>query len=116
MDEIIRELIEFLKNASPVVWGALVKQVWVTAMNYGIWFIVSLGSSIGILYGYKKQEDKVRSTQERDYDDWEVEKFFVLVMAYLFAFVAIGFLISAINRFINPDYYAIMSIINQLKP
>ena len=41
MDQAVQQLIEFLKQASPVVWQALIRQVYVEAGSMVFWGIVS---------------------------------------------------------------------------
>lgn len=109
MTEILRELIEIIKETSPHAWEILVRQAVAEGLVYLIW-AVALTISTGWLHHVtRKFHLKIASADERYYvhDD----RFVGVILSYVLqgagAIVAISLLSSAILRFINPEFYAI---------
>ena len=105
MDEILKALMEFLKEASPMVWNALVRQVHAEAVEYMVWAVVSLiaGTSLWVI------SVKFAEAADDESVEWICR---IVVGIILFAFVAL--VICGAKRFYNPDYYAIRLILEAL--
>lgn len=110
-EQALQQLIELIKNASPVVWQAIMKQVTANSFELLFWSLVSFCAMFIFLklaaYGNKmKQEEK---------DDWETPYLSGIFLAALCFTVASMFLIEVLERFYNPEFYAIRYILEQLK-
>ena len=109
MDTLLQELIVFLKEASPVVWEALMKQVYAIGVGRIVWSLLALAFIFGLIkfakYATKKAEN------DRDWKDSDVFLYCIAAMFFI-AFVAMA--MSAIMQFYNPEYYAIKLILSQL--
>jgi len=105
LEELLRELIEFVKDASPVVWAALYKQVYVQAIQGLLWM------SAPIIFLLLLLKRKVR--------EWLSEPIEIAIWGWalrLAAFLLVILLLGyAIGRFINPDYYAMKLILTTLR-
>ena len=104
MDKILQELdnlIAFVKEASPILWQILCKQVYVEAAQDLLGAIVFSTISVILL----RWAARIRS--KKDIIDWE----FCCVGCYIFSMLSGGIafiaFVSAISRIINPEYYAI---------
>ena len=107
MDEALKLLVEFVRTASPVIWEAAYRQVYVKVFNgtLGLLFF----SVVYIIW--LKFANWIRS-EEPDGIDADVAKW-VGTLVYLGVFLMIAS--GQINRLINPDYYAIkilLSLVN----
>lgn len=114
MNEVLAELVLFLKEASPLVWSALVKQVYIEASAKIAWAVGFLIVSLLIfkLVQYKKAE------YDKEYDDG---KFLTdCEWAWGYAGVALAgvlsfdHFVSAAMWFANPEFYAIRFLLEKL--
>lgn len=106
MDELARDLVEFLKTASPIVWAAFIRQAYVVAAAKLGWAIsLAAGCTLLVLIG--------RHVERLDPDDgFFLFVYFVAVFMGIFTF---GLIISALMWALNPEYYAIQLILRQLR-
>lgn len=112
MDELLRELIEFLKNASPMVWETLHRQVYVQAAQYAFWLVLFGAAVIPCVVLVRKF---LELREEDEWGDHELPIALGLMGCALFGILAAFCLVSAVSRLINPDYYAIQIILNSLR-
>lgn len=112
--EALLKLIEFIEGASPHLWLIVKRQVIVAAMQYLIWATLSAVASIAI-YSVWHEYDKADRNKERDrYDSPYSHTWNLLILAGLEltpVSIFIAAVISAISRFINPEFYAIKWLI-----
>ncbi len=111
MDKVLIELIDALKSASPHIWQILMKQVYgdaVVELVFSILLVIA-GCVLIKLTFYAKARYK-----EDRFSSWDA-------MAVISAIVAItGFATSnivfldAMQKFYNPEYYAIQLILSHL--
>lgn len=111
MNEVLSELVAFLKEASPLVWSALIKQVYIEASANIAWavglvVVCVLLAKLGN-YGRKIYE-------EDDMSDWEIGQWFAYAGSAISGLVAFGLFVSALMHFANPEFYAIRYIISTL--
>ena len=104
MTELLQQLIDLLKGASPLVWAAYMKQVYVYAGQQAAWAVLLL---ILILF-IVKAGDFCKKFEE----DLEWFFYFGAVLLGVLSFMLIT---RAVGSVINPEYYAIQNIINQLR-
>lgn len=114
MDEILQELIKFVKTASPVIWQTLYKQAYMEALGYFLWAI-GLAVLAVILFRLAKWAAAKAKKEEGGYkSDWET----LCCLFYLFAgiagIIAFGLLVSAIKLVANPEFYVIRYILETL--
>lgn len=108
MKELITELIEFLRTASPVVWEASVRQAVIVGYVRLIW---PIAASVVITIVLRLSASLRKST---DSDCREVGYFFIFI-AIVIGVVGVVLLGESIPRILNPNYYAIRDLINHLK-
>ena len=100
MNEInIAEFVTWLKEASPIVWHAVMKQQRIVIWMWTIGFFVSLCFVITFIILAGTKHD----------DIWDI---FCVVFGGLFLVCLIGMLVEVLPRLLNIEYYAIM----ELKP
>ena len=104
MTELLQQLIDLLKGASPLVWAAYMKQVYVTAGQSAAWAILLLIAIPFIA--------KVGNSLKKLDEGWEW--FFYFGAAFL-GVMTLMLITSAISSVINPEYYVIQNIIKQLR-
>ena len=114
IDEVLKKLIEFLQQASPLVWEALVRQVYAIAFSQIAW-AVGVGVSIFAMWKFSNYAEKQQTEDEYNEEEWKQTKLFFRVGAVLFMFIPFGLIVSASMKIYNPAYYAINLILSQIK-
>jgi len=94
MDEILKALMEFLKEASPVAWNALVRQVYATAVLHVFWAGVATGGGVILWKNSTRFEESVGDKDARH---------FPMGVAVILFFLSLLFASMAGMRFYNPD-------------
>ena len=112
MDQVLQELVDFLKAASPVVWEALYRQVYVIALSKIIW---AFGLAF-LIFGAMKLSKKAWEWHEEDngFGDYNQLAYFCYGFRVIVGVVSFGLVVSAIMRIANPNYYAINLILQKL--
>jgi hypothetical protein len=102
MDNIIQQLIDLLKSLSPALWQTLVKQAYSEAfykLLWGIFFGVGVIISSKV-YAYGKND-------EQEYSAWDEHGWVAIVVGAFLGLASLLCLTSAIQWFINPEFYAV---------
>ena len=112
MDQVLQELVDFLKAASPVVWEALYRQVYVIAMSKILW---AIGLAFPI-FGALSLAKKAWAWHEEDdgFSDYNELAYWCYGVSVAFGVVIFGLIVSALMRIANPNYYAINLILEKL--
>lgn len=117
MTELLQQLINFIKEASPVVWDTFIKQVYVEAGQALIWTVVLVISTVLLIKCGNYCRHKYNDVDEEDYLFGQY--LFGQWMSYAFAIFAslysVTLITSAVSQFINPEYYAIQMIVGMLE-
>ena len=111
MNEALQKLIEFVESASPVIWAAYLKQVYVFATGNLAWAAV-LGS--GYVAIRKAAAYCWKQCEESSNDDWEIGLGLAWASIVIVGLVAVGLTIGAGMRFANPEFYAISLLLSSL--
>lgn len=124
--DILEKLVQFVETASPVIWDAAMRQVYVNAVSYLAWAVVFLALTVVAVYvvrriyrtRYEIQAEKqaVREASKYYYGRDEDENEITLILASIGA-VASGLLTlmlvhAGIGRFVNPVYWAINMLLD----
>jgi hypothetical protein len=106
MDKLLQQLIDAVKMATPVIWEALVRQVYVSTIAFGVGGVILCVFSIALAVAGKKTDisDGDHSIQ---YAFW----FF----SFFFASASMALFTCGVMRWLNPNYYAIQMIIDSLR-
>ena len=103
--DILSELVKFLQEVSPLVWQSLIKQVYAEAVGYLIWGIGLAGASVMFVrFAKARLED----------DDSDILGVFAYIAVVIAVPVSLLLLTSAIQHFINPEFYAIRFIVSSV--
>jgi len=102
MTEVFQQIMEFVKEASSVVWGVYRAQVFVQALQLSIW-----GWFAVIVFVFTNEYRKRTSDREN--------KFWAAVLEVVLAFIIVFVLACVIGQLMNPDYYAIQLLISTFK-
>ena len=110
-NELIRRIVEFVEEASPIIWASVQRQVMVSAAVNLFWAAVLLIVGIGALYFtvrcFKYYKEDIYSNS-----DWSLWGLISATASGLF-FLLFGFcLIDGLSILVNPDYYAIKGLID----
>lgn len=116
-ETLVHQLVEFLNEASPVVWAAAQRQVLASVVCHVLW-AVFVGVAIGVLFGAVRLSRKniLRIKAENDkwsnVEGWQCAFAFsaigIVFLSFLFVFILSGIL----HLLISPDYTAIRYVIN----
>jgi len=110
---ILQQLIDMVQKAAPEVWRIWNRQVQVEAIQFCFWATFFLLATAGFLYlasyGRRKGKDDPGNP---DYIGAQVAG---IACAAMSAIAVSAFFVSGISRFLNPEYYAIMRLIDILK-
>ncbi len=107
LSQALQDAINFIKNVSPILWETLVRQVYNDAITYLFWALVlTIGATVLFKLGKKLYNDR----------DSEMEMLGGLsYCGTVILSIIVPVLISTgIRMLINPNYYAIYSIINMI--
>lgn len=114
IDQVLQKLIEFLQEASPLVWQALVKQVYVEAFSKFAWGALLLVCAFLLA----RVAAKSKASYEEEYRDgrWAEDSAagFVYLMSLLVGVGGFAFVVSALKWVANPEYYAIRLILSNI--
>lgn len=113
-EDVVQKLIEFVQNASPVVWNAALKQVQVDAVLYFIGAVVFLVLTIGCISLTRWSNNKKKEATDWNESDYDLGIYFGAAGAVLFTLCTVGFICEMVVRLINPTWYAIQNILNLL--
>ena len=95
-EDILWELVQMIESAAPKAWDIALKQVYVSLYKslFASLMIVIAGIS-GMVYCHKQRESEAK-----------------LGVFILMLFALVLFLSDTIGYWINPEYYAIKSLVN----
>lgn len=116
MEELLKELIEFVRSASPMVWETFQRQVYVAAAYSVVWGVIALVFSIALLwlarYWYNKRQQISDRFDRLDYSTgmWLSAVFGVALLAG-----SLAFFMDAAAHYMNPNYYTIQLILGNLQ-
>lgn len=114
IDEVLRKLIDFLQGASPLVWQALIKQVYVEASARLAW---AIGCGV-VTYFLFKLVNSQKAEYEKECSDGRFLQ--DSAWAWLYAGIActaiasFGLAVSSFMWFFNPEFYAIRFILQNI--
>ena len=107
--ELLERLIDFIENASPVIWEAATKQVAVQAASHLMWATLLFVATLALLYVAKK------SWKEREYNSNE-ELFVVFsILAAATGILGLVLCTHGVSLLMNPEYYAIDNLLDLLQ-
>lgn len=114
IDEVLKRLIEFLQGASPLVWSALIKQVYIEALARLAWAVGLLVITFLLvkLVNFQKKAYEEKYNDGRFFSDSEWAWLWAGVAATGIASFAL--IVSALMWFANPEFYAIRYVIEKI--
>jgi hypothetical protein len=118
-DQVLQKLIEFLQNASPLVWHIFIKQVYIDAATNIVLAIILLVPFVVLVRGGNrarimlKQEQTDRSTNESA-DHWEGMAWAYYLSSAFPGIASFILFTTAIGYLINPEYYVIQMILSKI--
>ncbi len=107
MEQLLLKLIELMKELSPQLWAILMKQTYANAFTetaVGLFVLAMAVFSIVMLV--------------RAYRDGSLEEYVNIVfwiVAPMTLIIGLIFLCSGLQRYYNPEYYAIDSILEMIR-
>ena len=97
------EIVQLLKAVTPAIWSSLVRQQFIYGCIVAFFTALSMGALLVTAILNKWQETAHNKVGEY------VDLLFFLVVSS--AILLALFIITGIPRFLNPEYYAVMSIL-----
>ena len=110
MNELLIQLVEFTKTASPIVWAALVKQAYVVGCTYLVWAAVV--SALCLLF-IRLANYGLQQFKEDPNSEWEYGLVIFLALGVFAGLISVGLFLEGISHLINPEYYALMLILSK---
>ena len=101
----LQQLVEWVKTASPVLWQAAYRQVYVNGIEeiIGIVFFAALA-----FFGLSRVRE--------NWDEWDEVVVFFAVLGVLVSFIiSFAFLFGAIDDFANPTFQAVKNLAGLVK-
>lgn len=134
MTEIMQQLIDMLKEMSPFVWETLIKQAYVGGIIYLVWALFFLlvailcWRAVNIInktlvenkkneelnWSRKYGEEKVETLDSDQEMNYNIMGVIAAIATFISSPLSLGFFMTALPRFINPEFYAIRYIIDSL--
>jgi positive regulator of sigma E activity len=105
LSEALLGLIALMKEVAPTLWNIMLKQVYVTAIQQTIGAVLS---TLGLFLFIKLYK---RGTKE----DEDVQQILGVFGILISAMVLVILLVTVPGYYINPEYYAILNIIEMVK-
>lgn len=102
MNEAIQELIQMLQDVAPKIWEVFMRQVMVNTIMYAIIFLLV---SAGLIL-YIKYMQSIWESQDTE------DKIYLTSGVIVFLLVWVPLVVAIVGRTYNPEYYAIMLLIN----
>jgi uncharacterized membrane protein YfcA len=114
MDILLQELIEFVKTASPVLWGIYIKQAYVDGIYSVIFGVALICVGVVILLAGLRIR---KAEKEKDYSEFDDGGAYWMAIIFGILGICAGLVVgcSSIGNFVNPEYQAIQLIIETLK-
>jgi hypothetical protein len=110
-NELIRKIVEFVEEASPIIWAAVQRQVAVTVVLDLIWAALFLALTIGLVYGCIRCRNKYLEDTYRN-DAYSMSAIFLVLGAAVTTFMFVFLFNNALSHLLNPDYHAIKILID----
>lgn len=104
---LVEKLIEFVENASPVIWEAMYRQVYINAIYQGLAGAVLVCLAVVFFTVFKR-------TYKKDGFDNDAACV-AIILSVASAIVGAAFLVSVIGPMVNPNYYAIDNLLDLVK-
>jgi hypothetical protein len=101
MEATLEELIKYLVNVSPAIWATLIRQVYSTAIVLMVFAAVCLAFARPLFLW----------ARDNSYDS---DALFAYLGAGILALVGVVCGLGAVQRFVNPEFYAIEFIMRAL--
>ena len=112
MEEALLQLIAWVREASPEVWGYALKQVRVTVALDFIWSaicaVVAVG--LGLLTAYGK-----RAADDDSFSPWEIIMVFSGIGVLAAGIISLVLLSDGVALVLNPEWYAIKLLLGTIK-
>ncbi|MFA5152734.1 MAG: hypothetical protein WC554_09260 [Clostridia bacterium] len=107
MGNLIQQLVDLVQKTAPELWRIALLQVKGDVIETLVWALVSLAVGIG-LFILSKYLFKSWYKEFRDNDS--PGAIMCIVFGVVAALVFVGVLVGAIKMIVNPEYYAIQSL------
>lgn len=115
----IQEMVDWLKEVSPLVWEATVRQVYAEAVAGLVWSaILFIFSTVLVFLSKFLFERYSKESEESEFPDpgWIISSIFSMIAGISMFFGAGSFLTEAIQMFYAPEYHAIRLLLETFKP
>jgi len=108
-EDILWELVQMIETAAPKAWEIATKQVQVMYYSNLAWgiFLVMMGVGISAIF----LSIHVKSSKNNSSTFYEGEALWGLLLAIIPIIIGMIFLSSLIGYSVNPEYYAIKSLV-----
>lgn len=116
MQETLSQLIAWIREASPLVWGIAMRQVYVGVVMNFVWMAVFATGISALLALARYCRRGIAKRPEYHDEDWYTEGLWVsIILAIVSVFPTVITLCCAISGLLNPEWYAIELLLGQIK-
>lgn len=109
LEPLLAKLVEWFQTASPQLWAILLRQVYVFAIGDLVWGAILLIVGVVMIFVSRRSYKKIAN----DSDYAITTGVFVILTAFIFVWSAL-LLTNGMLFLANPQYYALMNIIQKL--
>jgi hypothetical protein len=106
MEQLALQIMDFIKDTSPIVWQAIIRQVYVDAFGRMAWAIITSVLFVSCLYVGRAL---ARTMQNDRWDDTDYDLLFAVtcIIAIVSFLITIYNAIVSMQMIANPTYYAL---------
>lgn len=109
-ETLVQQLIEFVNEASPVLWAMAQRQVQASIVSHGLW--LGIICTITGFFGWLSRYCWNASEEEHTDSDWVGMSVFCIVVTAAGCMVAVVILTGLLNILISPEYAAIRYLLD----
>jgi len=111
MGEALAELVQFVKDIAPSVWGIAVRQAYVGMWQTLMWgvFILLLSAGFGIIA--RRAHRTLNDLSDYDRESREVVMWGCIIGSLIFFAISLTCFTHVIAVAINPEYYAVQILL-----
>ncbi len=113
---VLGKLVEFVENASPVIWEAAQRQVLVNVVRTSVWAVaLALVCGVSIYLARKLYKKSLAEESNKKSSDLRDASIIVSVSAVLLTGAVIALVNNVVGYLLNPTYYAIENILSMVR-
>lgn len=103
----VDEIIGYIKQASPVIWNAYIKQQYLIGISEGLFILLFLGIFVYGIHIMRTQPKWAMNDCDENIGGYVIS----ILSGFVSLLVSAMFLSNGLLRILNPEYYAIRALL-----